>query len=126
MKHIIHSAQNAWLSPKGLSYRELRKRLFNECFDVIEHRVQTLMSWFCLYKIQRIAHTMTTKAKNNHAVAKNRLIQNVTLFTVHRVWAVDVTYLKSVKGSMYLALVMNLYGRRIIGRHIYKRMTANL
>ena len=37
-----------------------------------------------------------------------------------------MTYLKTGEGWMYLAIVMDLYSRRIVGWHIGKRMTADL
>ncbi len=44
----------------------------------------------------------------------------------NQVWAGDVTYLKTGEGWLYLAIVMDLYSRRIIGWHISKRMTRDL
>jgi putative transposase len=44
----------------------------------------------------------------------------------NQVWAGDVSYLKTGEGWLYLAIVMDLYSRRIIGWHISKRMTRNL
>ena len=41
-------------------------------------------------------------------------------------WAGDVTYLRTGEGWMYLAIVMDLYSRRIVGWHIDKRMTTDL
>lgn len=41
-------------------------------------------------------------------------------------WAGDVTYCRTGEGWMYLAIVMDLYSRRIIGWHIDKRMTTDL
>ena len=37
-----------------------------------------------------------------------------------------MTYLRTGQGWMYLAVVMDLYSRRIIGRSIHKRMTVDL
>tara|TARA_B110000967_G_scaffold22871_1_gene21070 strand:+ start:159 stop:329 length:171 start_codon:yes stop_codon:yes gene_type:complete len=42
------------------------------------------------------------------------------------VWAGDITYLRTNEGWMYLAIVMDLYSRRIVGWHIDKRMTSDL
>ncbi len=44
----------------------------------------------------------------------------------NQVWAGDVTYLKTGEGWMYLAIVMDLFSRRIVGWHIDKRMTTDL
>ena len=42
------------------------------------------------------------------------------------VWAGDIRYLRTHEGWMYLAIVMDLYSRRIVGWHIDKRMTSDL
>ena len=42
------------------------------------------------------------------------------------VCAGDITHLRTHKGWMYLAIVMDLYSRRIVGWHIDKRMTSDL
>ena len=44
----------------------------------------------------------------------------------NEVWAGDITYLRTHEGWMYLAIVMDLYSRRIVGWHIDKRMTSDL
>lgn len=44
----------------------------------------------------------------------------------NEVWAGDVTNLNTGEGRMYLALVMDLYSRRIVGWRIDKRMTTDL
>ena len=44
----------------------------------------------------------------------------------NQTWAGDVTYLRTGQGWMYLAIVMDLYSRRIIGWAIHKRMTVDL
>ena len=41
-------------------------------------------------------------------------------------WAGDVTYLRTGEGWMYLAVVMDLFSRRIVGWHIDKHMTTDL
>jgi putative transposase len=44
----------------------------------------------------------------------------------NQVWAGDITYLGTGEGWMYLAVVMDLYSRRIVGWHLDKRMTTDL
>jgi putative transposase len=75
---------------------------------------------------QRVAYKVTTKRKHSDAVADNLLNQNFNSIATNQVWAGDVTYLKTGEGWMYLAIVMDLYSRRIVGWRIDKRMTTDL
>ena len=52
--------------------------------------------------------------------------RSVNPLSEDEVWAGDITYLRTHKGWMYLAIVMDLYSRRIVGWHIDKRMTSDL
>ena len=59
-------------------------------------------------------------------MADNLLKQNFNTLSEDEVWTGDITYLRSHEGWMYLAIVMDLYSRRIVGWHIDKRMTSDL
>lgn len=113
-------------SRSSLGYRELRKRLCREGFDITEYGTQKLMSELGLVVTQRIAYKVTTKRKHSDAVADNLLNQNFNPVGPNQVWAGDVTYLKTGEGWMYLAIVMDLFSRRIVGWQIDKRMTTDL
>ena len=110
----------------SLGYRELKKRLCKEGFKVSEYGVKKLMAKLGLIVTRRVAYKVTTKRKHSDAVADNPLNQNFNPIASNQVWAGDVTYLRTGEGWMYLAIVMDLYSRRIVGWHINKRMTAGL
>lgn len=113
-------------SRNSLGYRELRKKLRREGFNVSDYGVQKLMATLGLVVTQRVAYKVTTKRKHSDAVADNLLNQNFNPVAPNQVWAGDVTYLRTAEGWMYLAIVMDLYSRRIVGWHIDKRMTTDL
>ncbi len=75
---------------------------------------------------QRVAYKVTTKRNYGDDVADNLLNQNFNPVAPNQVWAGDITYLKTGEGWMYLAIVMDLYSRRIVGWYISKRMTTDL
>ena len=75
---------------------------------------------------QRVAYKVTTKRKHSDRVADNLLNQNFNPLSEDEVWAGDIRYLRTHEGWMYLAIVMDLYSRRIVGWHIDKRMTSDL
>ncbi|WP_155732590.1 IS3 family transposase [Pseudoalteromonas luteoviolacea] len=113
-------------SRNSLGYRELRKRLCKEGLNVSEYGVKKLMAKLGLVVTQRIAYKVTTKRKHSDTVADNLLNQNFNPVAPNQIWAGDVTYLRTGEGWMYLAIVMDLYSRRIVGWHIDRRMTTDL
>ena len=113
-------------SRQSLGSRELMKKLREEGFEVGRYKVRCLMHTLGLIVTQRVAYKVTTKRKHSDKVAPNLLNMNFNPVGKDDVWAGDVTYLKTAEGWMYLAIVMDLYSRRIVGWHIDKRMTTDL
>lgn len=113
-------------SRESLGSREMMKKLREEGIQIGRYRVRKLMKELSLEVKQRIAYKATTKRNFNDAVADNLLNQNFNPVGPDQIWAGDVTYLKTGEGWMYLAIVMDLYSRRIVGWHIDKRMTTSL
>ena len=104
----------------------MMKKLREEGFQLGRYKTRKLMAKLGLKVTQRIAYKITTKRKHGDSVADNLLNQNFNPTAPNQVWAGDVTYLKTGEGWMYLAIVMDLYSRRIVGWHIDKRMTTDL
>ena len=102
------------------------KKLRKEGFVVGRYKVRSIMKSLGLKAMQRQAYKVTTKRKHSDTVADNLLNQNLNPVAPNQVWASDVTYLKTDEGWMYLAIVMDLYSRRIVGWHLSKRMTTDL
>jgi len=124
---LYRRAKDLFKQSRGsLGYRELRKKLLKEGFKLSEYKTRKLMAQLNLVVTQRIAYKVTTKRKHSDAVANNLLNMNFNPVGPNQVWAGDVTYLKTGEGWMYLAVVMDLYSRRIVGWHIDKRMTTDL
>jgi putative transposase len=113
-------------SRQSLGSREMMKKMREEGFEIGRYKTRKLMRKLGLKVTQRIAYKVTTKRKHSDSVADNLLNQNFNPIAPNEVWAGDVTYLKTGEGWMYLAIVMDLYSRRIVGWHIDKRMTTDL
>ena len=120
MKRLFEQSRNS------LGSREMTKKLREEGFQIGRYRVRKLMRKLGLVVTQRVAYKVTTKHKVSDAVADNLLNQNFNPVGPNQIWAGDVTYLKTGEGWMYLAVIMDLYSRRIVGWHIDKRMTTSL
>jgi len=113
-------------SRDSLGSREMMKKLREEGFEIGRYKVRRLMAKLNLIVRQRVAYKVTTKRNRRDAVALNLLNQNFNPVAPNQVWAGDITYLKTGEGWMYLAIVMDLYSRRIVGWYVSKRMTTDL
>lgn len=113
-------------SRSSMGSRAMMKKLRKEGFTIGRYRVRKLMKRLKLKVIQRQAYKVTTQRKHSHQVADNLVNQSFDPPKVNQVWAGDVTYLRTHEGWMYLAIVMDLASRRIIGWAMDKRMTVNL
>ncbi|MCF6194022.1 MAG: IS3 family transposase [Kangiellaceae bacterium] len=113
-------------SRDSLGSREMKKRLREEGFTIGRYKVRKLMKKLKLKVKQRIAYKVTTKRNERDEVADNLLNQNFNPVGINEIWAGDITYLKTGEGWMYLAIVMDLYSRRIVGWYTSKRMTTDL
>lgn len=68
----------------------------------------------------------TTNSKHNLPVAPNLLQQDFSVTAPNQKWVSDITYLWTDEGWLYLAVVIDLYSRMVIGWAIAERMTADL
>ncbi len=67
------------------------------------------------------------KQKNQYSnIAPNRLKQNFVADQANQVWSSDITYIQTRQGFVYLAVVMDLYSRKIIGWSMGRHMGRHL
>lgn len=68
----------------------------------------------------------TTKSDHKTEVSQNLLEQNFEVQKKDQVWLSDITYIKTSEGWLYLAVVMDLYSRRILGWSLRKYLGKEL
>ena len=68
----------------------------------------------------------TTYSKHKLPVATNILEQDFTATAPNQKWVTDITYLWTTEGWLYLAIVVDLYSRLVVGWAMNERMTTPL
>jgi len=68
----------------------------------------------------------TTNSKHNLPVAPNLLEQNFHADAPNQKWVSDITYIETREGWLYLAVVLDLYSRLVVGWSISERMNKAL
>jgi putative transposase len=76
----------------------------------------------------KAAKKFKATTNSNHAlpVAENLLQQDFTAQRPNQVWVGDITYIGTDEGWLYLAVVLDLYSRKVVGWSMCGRMTATL
>ena len=68
----------------------------------------------------------TTNSNHNLPIEPNLLMQNFNASKPNEKWVTDITYIWTDEGWLYLATVMDLYSRMLIGWALSERMTSSL
>lgn len=90
------------------------------------YRVRRLMKQHHLRPTWRRKFVHTTDSKHNLPIAANVLNRQFNPDMANKAWAADITYIRTRSGWLYLAAVMDLYSRKIIGWSMAPNMPAEL
>ena len=107
-------------SPKV--HGELRAR----GFDCNEKRVARLMREDGLRAKRSRKFKATTDSRHDFPVAPNLLNREFEVSRPDEVWVSDITYVWTREGWLYLAIVLDLFSRRVVGWSMSHRMTRSL
>ncbi len=120
IKVVYNENHKVYGSPR--IYRALKKQ------GVVcsENRVARLMRLRGLRAQHTKRFKSTTKRNKAHPVAPNLLNRNFEAERPNQKWLTDITYIWTLEGWLYLAAVLDLYSRRIIGWAMSDRMTSDL
>lgn len=102
--------------------RELRAR----GFPAAKPRVERLMRENGIRARHKRRYKATTDSKHTLPVAANLLDRNFAPAAPNQAWSADLTYVWTDEGWLYLAVVLDLFNREIVGWSIKPRMTADI
>jgi len=92
-----------------------------------KQRVQRLMQQHGIRaRGKRRFHVMTTDSRHDLPIAPNLLNRNFTPVAPNQAWAGDITYIATEKGWLFLAVVIDLFSRRVVGWSMQPDMRRNL
>ncbi len=102
------------------------KELRNRGFSASKPRVERLMNENGIRARHKRRYKATTDSKHNLPVAPNLLDRDFTPEAPNQVWTSDITYLWTDEGWLYLAIVLDLFNREVVGWSLKPRMTADI
>ncbi|HIG44792.1 MAG TPA: IS3 family transposase [Gammaproteobacteria bacterium] len=100
--------------------------LHDEGFKCSENRVARRLRILGLKAIQAKKFKVTTDSNHSMPVAPDLIEQDFTAEAPNQKWTSDISYIWTDQGWLYLAVVMDLYSRAIVGWSMNRRMTQQL
>jgi transposase InsO family protein len=120
IKEIHRKSRNRYGSPRIT--HELRKNGVN----CSKNRVASLMRKNYIQAKAKKKFKATTNSKHNYPVAVNLLNQQFQADYPNQVWASDITYVWTSEGWLYLAAILDIWSRKIVGWAMSNRQTKEL
>jgi transposase InsO family protein len=106
--------------------RRMAKALQALGYRVGRHQARSLMREAGVWVRYRRRYRVTTESNHRKAVFPNRLERDFAPSAPNRVWAGDITYVWTGEGWLYLAVVIDLYSRKVVGWSLGRRLTSTL
>ena len=88
-------------------------------------RVLRIMRKFRLFRRQKQKFCITTDSNHNYLIYPN-LIRGMEVTGMNQLWVADITYIRIETGFVYLACILDVYSRKIVGYALSKRIDHNL
>jgi putative transposase len=117
---IHKELKGAYGSPRMV--RELRGR----GIPASKPRVERLMRENDIRGRHKRRYKATTDSKHKLPIAENLLDRNFAPAAPNQAWSSDITYVWTDEGWLYLAVVLDLFNREVVGWSIKSRMTADI
>ena len=110
----------------SLGSRTMAENLQRQGFEIGRDKTRRLMKSLKLKVRRKRKYKVTTDSKHNFPVAKNVLNREFSPSAPNQAWGSDITYLWTQEGWVYLAVIIDLYSRRVVGWAIDRRMKKAL
>ncbi len=113
-------------SSESYGARRMSDALKLKGYNIGRNGAKTLMAISNVEAKTKRKFKVTTDSKHNLPVAPNLLNREFTVSAPDRVWVADITYIWTREGWLYLAIVLDLFSRRIVGWETSNRINTKL
>lgn len=109
----------------GYGYRRVTRELGNRKWTVNHKRVLRIMKQNNLTVKRKKKFKLTTNSNHQFRIYPN-LIKGLEIERINQVWVADITYVRLLKGFVYLAVILDAYSRKVIGWCLREDLTEEL
>lgn len=126
-KKLISHIKQFWLESGGhIGYRNIHQDLLEAKIDCGRDRVLRLMQEAELRAQRGYKRPKGYYKGSSHPSVPNLLNRQFSVDAPNQWWVSDITYIHTQEGFLFLAVVMDLYARNIVGWSMSNRMTDDL
>jgi putative transposase len=126
-KKLSEGIHKIFLEHKGrYGSRRIRQALINKGYKVSRKRIFQLMRAQGLYCKTKRKFKQTTDSKHALPIAPNLLKRDFSPASPNQSYVGDITYIPTQEGWLYLAVVIDLFSRQVVGWSMNARMKATL
>ena len=125
-KLIVLLRKHYQLSKGRYGLLKLVKSIRTEGVIVNKKRIYRLMRKHGIYSRTRRKFKVTTKQGQGARFSENLLEGKFQATRANEIWTSDITYIRTKEGWLYLAVVLDIYSRQVIGWSIMERVSADL
>ena len=108
--------------------RRIKKVLVQEYGVIVSTRkiAKIMKSLGLIVKMKRKFKVITTDSNHNYRISPNRLQRDFRTNVPNEVYVGDITYIRTQQGWLYLAVVIDLYSRKVVGWSMDDNMETSL
>jgi putative transposase len=106
--------------------RRIVEQLNKEGYDIGRYRAGRLMRKLKLEAKTPKRYKVTTDSNHSYSLAPNLVNRQFNAEAPNKLWATDITYLWTMEGWLYLAVVLDLFSRQVVGWAMDKHMKVQL
>ena len=118
---VVHSASDG-----TYGMPRIRKQLCAEGERVSRKRVARLMKASCLRGVTRRRFHATTVRDERHRPAPDLVNRNFKAQAPDQLWVSDITFVPTAAGFLYLAVVLDVFSRKVVGWSMAEEMPTEL
>ena len=107
-------------------YRSLHEELKRSGHNINTKKIRRLQKKFGLFPVRLRKYVKTTDAKHSHRIYPNLLKSYSPLSELDKVWVSDITYVRILTGFVYVAIIMDLYSKKVVGWAISRNIDRKL
>jgi transposase InsO family protein len=124
LESLVRSIFNE--SKETYGSRRMIRDLKSKGYIMGRYRARSLMRKLGLKAKTPKRYRVTTDSNHSYLVATNLVNRQFTVDAPNKVWTADITYLWTLEGWSYLAVILDLFSRQVVGWAVDKHMKVEL